>query len=41
VLIIGHVATGWGLDHLISGIPLENLVTTDFAWQEGWEYLLP
>ena len=41
VLIIGHVATRWGLDHLIGGILLEDLVAADFAWQEGWEYLLP
>jgi 2,3-bisphosphoglycerate-dependent phosphoglycerate mutase len=41
VLIIGHVATRWGLDHLIGGVPLEDLIAADFAWQEGWEYLLP
>jgi 2,3-bisphosphoglycerate-dependent phosphoglycerate mutase len=41
VLIIGHTATRWGLDHLIGGIPLEDLIAADFAWQEGWEYLLP
>jgi 2,3-bisphosphoglycerate-dependent phosphoglycerate mutase len=41
VLVIGHVATRWGLDHLTGGIPLEDLVEADFAWQEGWEYLLP
>jgi 2,3-bisphosphoglycerate-dependent phosphoglycerate mutase len=41
VLVIGHVATRWGLDHLIGGIPLEDLIAADFAWQEGWEYLLP
>ena len=40
VLVIGHVATRWGLDHLTRGIPLEDLVGADFAWQEGWEYLL-
>lgn len=38
VLVIGHVATRWGLDHIINGVPLENLVGEDFAWQEGWEY---
>lgn len=38
VLLIGHVATRWGLDHFISGIPLEDLAEQDFAWQEGWEY---
>jgi alpha-ribazole phosphatase/probable phosphoglycerate mutase len=41
VLVIGHVATRWALDHLIGGIPLEDLVEADFSWQEGWEYLLP
>jgi broad specificity phosphatase PhoE len=35
VLVIGHVATRWGLDHLIGGVPLEDLVTADFAWQPG------
>ena len=38
VLVIGHVATRWGLDHFIGGVPLEDLVEQDFAWQEGWEY---
>jgi len=38
VLVIGHVATRWGLDHLIGGVPLEDLVAENFAWQEGWEY---
>ncbi len=40
VLLIGHVATRWGLDHFISGVALEDLVEQDFAWREGWEYLL-
>ena len=38
VLVIGHVATRWGLDHFLGGIPLEDLIDQDFAWQEGWEY---
>ena len=38
ILVIGHVATRWGLDHFIGGVPLEDLATQDFAWQEGWEY---
>lgn len=41
VLVIGHTATRWGLDHLIRGLPLEDLVAADFSWQEGWEYQLP
>jgi broad specificity phosphatase PhoE len=40
VLVIGHVATRWALDHGVNGIPLEQLVSEDFAWQEGWEYRL-
>lgn len=38
VLVIGHVATRWALDHRLGGVPLETLVAADFAWQEGWEY---
>lgn len=41
VLIIGHVATRWAFDHLLDGVPLEDLVGTDFNWREGWEYYLP
>jgi hypothetical protein len=41
VLVIGHVATRWGLDHLVRQIPLGELAAADFAWQPGWEYLLP
>ncbi len=40
VLIIGHVATRWALDHVVHGVPLEELVDAPFAWQEGWEYEL-
>jgi 2,3-bisphosphoglycerate-dependent phosphoglycerate mutase len=41
ILVIGHVATRWGLDHLIGGTALEDLVGADFSWQPGWHYLLP
>jgi hypothetical protein len=40
VLVVGHVATRWGLDHFINGIPLETLAGQNFEWQEGWEYRL-
>ncbi|MFA6463940.1 MAG: histidine phosphatase family protein [Candidatus Paceibacterota bacterium] len=40
VLIIGHRATQYGLDHLINGIPLEQLVSAKFIWQPGWKYEL-
>lgn len=40
VMIIGHRATQYGLDHLINGVPLEQLVSTKFKWQPGWTYQL-
>jgi len=40
VLLIGHVATRWALDHLLRGIALEELVDTPFEWREGWQYSL-
>lgn len=41
VLVIGHVATRWALDHYANGVPLEDLATAPFAWQEGWTYVYP
>jgi alpha-ribazole phosphatase/probable phosphoglycerate mutase len=38
VLIVGHVATRWALDHYLRGTPLEALARRDFVWQPGWEY---
>jgi broad specificity phosphatase PhoE len=38
VLVIGHSATRWALDHLLTGVPLAELVEAPFAWREGWEY---
>ena len=40
VLLIGHVATRWALDHHVLGIRLEQLIATPFLWQEGWQYTL-
>jgi 2,3-bisphosphoglycerate-dependent phosphoglycerate mutase len=39
-VIIGHVATRWGLDHVLAGTPLEELAVAGFDWQPGWEYTL-
>lgn len=41
VLIIGHAATRWALDHLLAGVAMERLVSTPFDWREGWSYALP
>lgn len=40
VMIIGHRATQYGLENIINSVPLEQLVTTHFKWQPGWEYKL-
>lgn len=39
VLLIGHSATRWALDHLLDGTPLEDLVGP-FDWRPGWSYSL-
>lgn len=38
ILLIGHTATRWALDHLLGGRPLDEVVSEPFAWREGWEY---
>ncbi len=40
VMIIGHRATQYGLEHLIKGIPLEEVITAPWKWQPGWTYEL-
>lgn len=40
VLIIGHRATQYGLEHVLRGVPLERAVTAPWQWQPGWEYAL-
>jgi broad specificity phosphatase PhoE len=40
VMVIGHRATQYGLDHLINSVPLEQLVSSHFKWQPCWEYEL-
>jgi broad specificity phosphatase PhoE len=33
IVVIGHSATRWALDHLLKGVPLEMLVGAPFEWQ--------
>jgi 2,3-bisphosphoglycerate-dependent phosphoglycerate mutase len=40
VLVVGHVATRWALDHYLGGVALEDLVNELFEWKPGWEYRL-
>jgi 2,3-bisphosphoglycerate-dependent phosphoglycerate mutase len=41
ILVIGHVATRWAFEHYLNHAALEDLVESEFVWQEGWEYFLP
>jgi broad specificity phosphatase PhoE len=41
VLLVAHSANKWALDHLLLGKDLTELVAAPFAWQEGWEYVVP
>lgn len=41
VVVIAHSANKWALDHLLCGIPLEDLVDAPSGWREGWHYTLP
>jgi broad specificity phosphatase PhoE len=41
VLLIAHSANRWALQHLLLGVPLEEVIGAPFDWQEGWEYALP
>jgi broad specificity phosphatase PhoE len=38
VVVVSHSANRWALQHLLEGVPLEQLVDAPFAWQPGWEF---
>lgn len=40
VMIIGHRATQYGLEHWIKGLPLEQVIPAPWKWQAGWMYTL-
>jgi 2,3-bisphosphoglycerate-dependent phosphoglycerate mutase len=40
VVVIGHVATRWALEHRVLGRPLEELAAEEFDWRPGWAYEL-
>jgi broad specificity phosphatase PhoE len=40
VLVIGHAATRWALEIVVKGRTIEEMVSEEFVWQPGWEYLL-
>lgn len=38
IMIIGHRATQYALEHLIKGIPLSEVIPAPWKWQPGWIY---
>ncbi len=38
VMVIGHRATQYGLEHWIKGVPIKDAVTASWKWQPGWVY---
>ena len=40
VMIVGHRATQYGLEHWIKKLPLEQIIPAPWKWQPGWEYEL-
>ncbi|OGY42201.1 MAG: hypothetical protein A2Y67_01625 [Candidatus Buchananbacteria bacterium RBG_13_39_9] len=40
VMIIGHRATQYGLEHWLKGVSVKDAVTAPWQWQPGWEYQL-
>ncbi|MGZ5290321.1 MAG: histidine phosphatase family protein [Actinomycetota bacterium] len=38
VLVVGHTATWFALEHHLHDAPLEDLLDGPFSWQAGWEY---
>jgi broad specificity phosphatase PhoE len=41
VLVIGHRATYFALEHLLRGRSLEQAIEAAWKWQPGWTYELP
>jgi broad specificity phosphatase PhoE len=41
ILLIGHLVTQQALEHVINGLPVQELIAADFQWRaEGWQYRL-
>jgi broad specificity phosphatase PhoE len=38
LLVVGHRATFYSLEHLLNGRPLMDVVVAPWAWQPGWVY---
>jgi len=39
LLVIGHRATFYTLEHLLRGVPLERVISAPFEWRPGWVFM--
>ena len=39
VMIVGHRATQYGLEHWIKGRSLKEVISAPWKWQPGWSYI--
>ena len=40
IMLVGHRATQYALEHWLNGVSLEAAVVAPFQWQPGWTYRL-
>jgi alpha-ribazole phosphatase/probable phosphoglycerate mutase len=40
IMVIGHRATQYGLEHWLVGVELSAAITSPWKWQPGWRYSL-
>ena len=38
VLVIGHIATYWGIVHRLEATSVADLIAAGFEWKLGWEF---
>jgi broad specificity phosphatase PhoE len=38
IMVIGHRATQYGLEHLVNGVSISDAVVAPWRWQPGWRY---
>lgn len=38
VLVVGHRATFYALEHVVRGVPLEQAIGAPWSWRPGWIY---
>lgn len=38
IVVIGHRATFYALEHLLNAVPLRDVIAAPWQWQPGWRY---